>query len=425
MKNKQIFLSILTVGLALGTAWAIRGRFGHEQGAAWAGAIGAVSLVLVAKRNDWYNKVFRIALAAAFGWGISGVMSYGIIVGYGRGTDFLNVFYGLLMLFVLGVLYGFLGGGLLGLSLMDSKAVKVKWHALLTEMVAMGLLTYAVLINQLEWFMTPPRSEMWAACFGATIALAWYIARHRYDGVMKVAVGSALGAGFGFAFGNFLQVMGSVSGVEFNFWNVMEYSIGFFGGIGMSYGVFTSSWPVSDEKFSPRSNLIPILWVVLFFPFVVWEQSFVTDRFRFILESGGSESTIFFMKGIALLAILSVTIAVIAKNYFSILPKGTVNPAGRVKGFFILYTGLYVFLSFLVTGVFVHPPEQYLYVLNLVVILFLVPRINGGFEIHENRPGRWTMLSVLLVLVIAVLAVIAINSHGEMPGSQVRFGNNL
>src|SRR5687767_12187716 len=102
MKNRQLTISILVVAMALGTAWAIRGRFGHEQGAAWAGALGAVVVVLAAKRIDWYNNVFKIALAAAFGWGISGVVSYGVVVGYGRGVDFGNVYYGLMMLFLIG-----------------------------------------------------------------------------------------------------------------------------------------------------------------------------------------------------------------------------------------------------------------------------------------------------------------------------------
>ena len=105
---------MLIVAMSLGTAWAVRGKFGHEQGAAWAGAIGAMSVVLVAKRADWYNKVFKVALAAAIGWGIGGMISYGVVVGYGRGSDFVNVYYGLLMLFVIGALYGFLGGGLFG-----------------------------------------------------------------------------------------------------------------------------------------------------------------------------------------------------------------------------------------------------------------------------------------------------------------------
>lgn len=405
--------------MALGTGWAIRGKFGHEQGAAWAGAIGALSLILVARRPDWYVKAFRITMAAAFGWGISGVMSYGVIVGYGRGTDFLNVFYGLLMLFVLGVLYGFLGGGLLGLALLDSKEIRIKWHSVLTQMIALGLLVYAVLINQLGWLMTPPRSEMWAACLGASIGLAWYIARNKWQNVMKVAVWSALGAGFGFAFGNFLQVLGNVSGIDFNFWNVMEYSIGFFGGVGMAYGTFTSSWPEVAVDSRPGLNLLPILFVALFVPFVVWEQSFVTERFDFIVNQGGSPSLVFYFKALAIIAILAVLTITLTRNYAQ-----QIDSYSMVKAFFILYTTLYIFLSFLVTGILVHPLEQYLYVLNFVLILLMLSRSRGAFSLNEYRPQSWLVVAAMSILFIAVIAVIAINSHDGMPGSQVRFGNS-
>lgn len=416
MRNKQIILSILAVGLALGTGWAVRGRFGHEQGAAWAGAIGAVCLILVSRRRDWYPKAFKIVLAAAFGWGISGVISYGMVVGYGRGTDFLNVFYGLLMLFVIGVLYGFLGGGMVGLALADSKANKVRWHALLAEMIAFGLLTYAILINQLEWFMTPPRSEMWAGCLGASFAMAWYIVRNHYHAAMKVAVWSALGAGFGFAFGNFLQVMGSVSGVDFNFWNVMEYSIGFFGGVGMAYGAFTSSWPVYDEHPPAHANLVPIIFVALFVPFVVWDQSFVTSRFDF-MTGENADHTIFLFKALAIIAILLVAARTLISNYTLVSDDGY----KRLRQFFVGYTLLYIFLSFLITGVFVHPPEQYLYIVNFVVILFMLPRTTGDFEVYENKAGGWLTATGIAIFIFVLLAVIAINSHDEIPGSKVRF----
>ncbi len=95
MKNRQTIISSLIVAMTLGTAWAVRGKFGHEQGAAWAGAIGGLAVILVAKRSDWFNKVFKIALAAAFGWGAGGMISYGAVVGYGRSTDFINAWYGL------------------------------------------------------------------------------------------------------------------------------------------------------------------------------------------------------------------------------------------------------------------------------------------------------------------------------------------
>jgi hypothetical protein len=224
MKNKALLLKILTVALTLGTAWAVRGKFGHEQGAAWAGAIGTLAVILVAGREDWYRKVFKILAVAAIGWGISGVMSYGLVVGYGKSTDFSNAFYGLAMLFLIGSLYGFIGGGHFGLALADGKSL-VTWSSLLAEMVALALVTYGFLINQLEWLMTPPRSEMWAACLGVALALAWYLIRNKEAASLRVAVYTGLGAGFGFAFGNFLQVVGTGSDIPISLWNVMEWLV--------------------------------------------------------------------------------------------------------------------------------------------------------------------------------------------------------
>jgi hypothetical protein len=325
------------------------------------------------------------------------------------------------MLFVIGILYGLLGGGLFGLALVDAPASKIKWHRLLTEMIAMGLLAYAILINQLEWFMTPPRSEMWAACLGASIAVAWYILRHQYYNVLKVAIASGLGAGFGFAFGNFLQVMGSISGIEFNYWNVMEYSIGFFGGGGMAYGVFTSHWPASEGIARPQSNLIPILFVLFFVPFVVWDQSFVTDRFDFITESGGSETTILLFKLIALVAIIAVGGLIILRNYSQERAQRPAADYRVPQNFFILYFLLYIFLSFLVTGIFVHPLEQYLYVLNFVAILVILPRVKGTFDTSTIMPARWAQLTFVLIIALGILALIAANAHGPLRGSQIRF----
>lgn len=126
MKNRQLYLSMLVVALSLGTAWAIRGQFGHEHGAAWAGGIGCLSLILVAKRSDWYARFLSITMAGALGWGLGGIMSYGIVVGYGRADDFINAYYGLMMLFVIGGLYGYVGGGLFGLALSNTATNPVK-----------------------------------------------------------------------------------------------------------------------------------------------------------------------------------------------------------------------------------------------------------------------------------------------------------
>src|SRR5690554_2057993 len=118
--NRTQIISILIVGMSLATAWAVRGQFGHEQGAAWAGGIGAMALVLVAKRPDWHKKLLPITMISAIGWGVTGMISYGRVVGYGRSDNYPNALYGLMMLFVIGALFGLLGGGLTGLYLESS-----------------------------------------------------------------------------------------------------------------------------------------------------------------------------------------------------------------------------------------------------------------------------------------------------------------
>jgi hypothetical protein len=415
LKNKQTMFSALVVAMALGTAWAVRGKFGHEQGAAWAGAIGAFSVVLVGKRTDWYQNIFKIGLAGAVGWGLSGMISYGQLVGYGRAADFLNAYYGLLMLFVIGVLYGILGGGLFGLALADSKTFKVKWASVITEMVAFALLTYGLLVNQLEWLMTPPRSELWAACLGASIALLWYIIRNKQDGVLRIAIWSALGAGFGFAFGNFLQVLGATSALKINFWNIMEYSIGFFGGLGMAYGTLTSSWPEQANPENRKDNLIPILLIALFIPFVLWDQSFVTEKLDHILKEGGTSETVFIFQILAALSIALYAIMMLSKYFRS---NYTFSD---VRSIFLISLGVYTFLSFLLTGIYVHPIEQYLYLINIAVILFLVPSISDNFKLIDEPPRRSLVACVLSIVIIGVFALIAINSHGDIPGAGGRF----
>lgn len=415
MKNRQTYTAILIVAMSLGTAWAVRGKFGHEQGAAWAGAIGALSLILVARRQEWYDKAFKIALASAFGWGIGGMISYGVVVGYGRGSDFGNVYYGFLMLFVIGALYGFLGGGFFGLAISDVKNARIKWHSLITEMLAFGLLTYAFLVNQLEWLMTPPRSELWAACLGASIAMAWFMVRNGNLAALRVGIYAALGGGFGFAFGNFLQVIGTGSALPFNFWNVMEYSIGFFGGLGMAYGTLTSQWPAGDVEPTRRSNLLPVVMITVFIPLLVLSQSFVTEKLSFLLKIGGSENTVFAFQVLALVSAMILILIVLLKFYRNRYTQS------EIKWFFVLYLGLYTFLSFLLTGIYVHPVEQYLYLVNITAILLLLPSLKNTFEFQSDRPGVWTTILAVLVGLMALLAVIAISSHGVLRGSQIRF----
>ncbi|MGA0555237.1 hypothetical protein ACO2Q8_01190 [Larkinella sp. VNQ87] len=424
MNLKSFYTSLLMAGMAMGTAWAIRGQFGHEQGAAWAGGIGAVGVLLVAKRADWYSRLFSVALAGAVGWGIGGIMSYGAVVGYGRGTDFVNVYYGLLMLFIIGGLYGFIGGGLFGLALADSPNRPVRWHQLVVEMVVGALVAYFFLIEQWGWLMTPPRSELWAACLGMALALTWFLYRNEHPSALRVAVFAGLGGGFGFAFGNFLQVLGSVSGIKFNFWNVMEYTLGFFGGIGMAYGTFTSAWePVEAPK---RNGVwLPLLMLTLFIPFVVWDQSFELKRLeetlvKLVQNASGLAQLVRWLA----LAVILITSLICFLVYYQNRKTDSVRyNYGDVRTFFLGNLGLYTVFSFLITGAFVstYRIEQYLYLANLQIIMILAGKTKPDFAHRGLYPGRWAMGFALLLVFIALLTLVAINTHGELKGMNRRF----
>jgi hypothetical protein len=425
--NRQLIYSLLIAGASLGTAWAIRGQFGHEQGAAWAGSIIAISIVLLAKRPDWYSKTLQLALASAAGWGIGGIISYGIVVGYGRGSDFGNVYYGFLMLFVIGGLFGLLGGGMFGLMLADTATKPVKWHRLLTEMTASAVIFYYLLIEEFGWLMTPPRSEAWAACFGMMIALFWYMIRNKQYSAIRVAIFAGLGGGFGFSFGNFLQVMGNVSGIHFNFWNVMEYSIGFFGGAGMAYGTFTSDWPKSEATINRNKLIAPLAILVLVIPFIVWDQTFETKRiFEMLTAISPTIDAVSMTKNVQWIALLSVLISAglwFYYFYFKQKKQSIDLTYNNISNFLFGHLGLYTFFSILITGAFlsIYRLEQYLYIANIIVIYFLIGKYQPVFTNRGLNINRWFVNLLFLLAIIALYTAVAIASHGELKGAQVRF----
>jgi hypothetical protein len=427
MGNRKLLYALTIAGMSLATAWAIRGQFGHEQGAAWAGGIGGLSIVLLAKRPDWNVKAVQAALAAAVGWGAGGMISYGIVVGYGKGLEFGNVYYGLAMLFVIGALFGLLGGGLFGLTLASNIRNPVDWPRLITEMAAGGLIVYFFLVVQLGYLMTPPRSEAWAVCLGMAVAMLWYMLRHHHEAPLKVALWAGLGAGFGFAFGNFLQVMGNALEIPFNFWNVMEYSIGFFGGIGMAYGTFTSAWEPSEVEANKSRVLVPLLLLTVFIPFIVWEQSFGGTKLSRSLESIGYEgdggALISSLQWMAVL-LIAIAAAYLFRRLYSQKPNSLISVSHQdVFSLFVITSGVYTLYSIIITLAFMstYRIEQYLYVVNYAVIYLYIGKIEPRWEDRGLQMRKWSVLMVMILVALAVMTFVAINSHGEMPGAHRRF----
>ena len=420
---KKQWISILAVGMTFGTAWAIRGQFGHEQGAAWAGGIGALALVLVSRRKDWYAKMLLIAFSAAIGWGAGGMISYGIVVGYGHSADLLNVLYGFLMLFVIGGLFGLLGGGLLGLTLDVSKRKRVNWGGLIAEMTAGGVIAYYFLIVQLELLMTPPRSEAWAICLGAGLAMLWYLVRNNFRSPLRVAFYSAIGAGFGFAFGNFLQILGNVLQIDFNMWNVMEYSIGFFGGCSMAYGVFSCEW--SEQVSVPKrcENIIAFFVIFVFIPyFVLTNSPLIEPLFRNSGELQKPDN----ISVIGSITAIVIVVSAMLLGWFKTIRSEKIFDRNDVGLLFVIYFSAYVMISYIVTGAFkgLFHLNHHLYIVNFIVILILLKKRFPAFFPYpatELNSKKWLQYTMVIVFVIFILALIAINIHGEMGGANIRF----
>jgi len=428
MKNKT---ALLFVALSLGLAWAIRGHFGHEYGAAWAGAIAGLAVIVAARRRDWARRLTVLATLAGIGWGVGGMMSYGIVVGYGRGVEFGNVFYGLSMLGVVGALYGFIGGGLFGLGLESTDEQKPQWASLLAEMIAGGLLAWWVIIAQFGWKMTPPRSELWAGCLGASVALAWFLQRNGYANALRVAGYAALGAGFGFGFGNFLQIVGTVSGIDFNWWNVMEFTLGFFGGLGMAYGVLTREWPKSVAP-SRTANGMAFVFLLLGLPLINVFQAMKVEKFLQAAERLGIENGMAFANlqiNISYLVTgLFFTVALLVHSRYSNKPDKLNDTYSPIV--FFLYVLFYLAFSHIIKLVFVSGQafqlNQALYWV-VVIVLFLLWFLNRKKKrqpyivTSPDSPMRWVFLITLALSILAMCTLISVTIHQGLPGYHERF----
>jgi hypothetical protein len=428
MKNQS--LSILIVALSMGTAWAIRGQFGHEQAAAWAGGIGAMSLVLVSRREDWYPKLLQIAAAAAVGWGITGMISYAAVVGYGKNADFTNAVYGLEMLFVIGAIFGLIGGGLTGIILESTEKKKIKWEYLIIETAIAGYLTYYILIDLIGIRMTPPRSDGWAICFGGGIAMIWHLARNGFTSSIRVALYTMVWTGFGFAFGDFLQTTGVALKIDFNMWNVMEYSIGFFGGLGWAYSVFTSPWPISTEKPSIWENRALFLFLMLFIPVVIYQKNFHVDTMMDKLdELSKLVGVIPDAENLARLSnIAAIVILMVIPVLAWIKAERSKFIIGRADAmfYFVLYLSMSIVISYVVKGVLggYFLSNHTLYVINLIVIIILIKQQTPVFtNTLIERVNVNTLLKLVFssLIIIALLALVSTSTHGDIEGSNQRF----
>lgn len=429
--SKNNISTLIIVSLSLGLAWAIRGSFGHEWGASWAGAMGTFALIVAIGKKEWLKNAPALAALGALGWAVGGMCSYGIVIGYCRGTDFVNVLYGYSMLFIIGITYGIIGGGLFGLGLESNEKRKTNWASLITQMVAGGMLAWGFLIYQMEWFMTPPRSELWAAAFGASAALVWFLWRENYRKAFRVAIFAGLGSGFGFAFGNFIQVLGTSSGISYNWWNVMEFTIGFFGGLGMTYAIISSEW---SEKlnFTKNNNFLALIFIFIIIPFVNYTHLFTSEHFLKISNYQSSiDQEIFvsnqLMFGWIIILVFSIVSIFVWNRYQKQQSKQDLIFGASLFFANSLYYAFFLIIrdGLLYDGFgFANSKALNLPILFIIFIIFyfkdkkelILDKCNV-----INKIENWKIILSALILVLVVITLISINLHDGLPGSHLRF----
>ena len=143
-------LAIIFVGLAVLVGWALRGQYGHQLGATIPGVLFSLALVLVSGRPDWMQRAPLIALVGGVGFAVGGSASYGILIGYTRAKVMSNVLYGFFCLFVVGGLWGAIGGGVIGLALEANPPAWYRLCLLACCMFASAYVIHHLLIQVLK-----------------------------------------------------------------------------------------------------------------------------------------------------------------------------------------------------------------------------------------------------------------------------------
>ena len=308
-------LPVLLVGLSLSIGWGIRGNYGHEYGAMIPGALAGLAAVLLAGRSDWYPRCVFFAFFGALGWSFGGSISYMQVIAYTHSGHSSSVLYGFACLFVIGFLWGAMGGAGTALpACLDRETLTeffvpltvifavwaledvvvarwfavdadyrqasvlywydTDWVAVLLAIAAVLILALArrrvdpasslilhmaigwwtgflLLVNLLGWRMTPPRGDNWAGCLGMVGGMWVYFQRQGLLAVTFASLIAGLVGGLGFAGANALKLMGIATGWSTNWHSLLEQSYGLINGVGLGIAL------VWLARFLPEVTEVP------------------------------------------------------------------------------------------------------------------------------------------------------------------------
>lgn len=317
--------AVLLCALAMGFGWGWRGDYGHEHGAMVPGALVALAACLASTRNDWRRRWPVFALFGAMGWAFGGSMSYGIVLGYTKHVALGSVFYGFCSIFLIGALWGYIGGGFFGLAAtLPRRALNhfvapilailalwwleritgltawsenwpllekwdVDWLAAVSALLVFGAwamlapdntaarlflvlaagwcIGFVLLTVLLGLRMTPPRSDNWSGIVGLAAAFYLWLKSRRNHAALRSAGFAGLFGGLGFSTGALFLTFETVYAWPIGGWRLMEHFFGFVMGIGLALGALSLQRndlaPPAEDGEERALNVPAVLLVML------------------------------------------------------------------------------------------------------------------------------------------------------------------
>jgi len=210
----------------------------------------------------------------------------------------------------------------------------------------------------------------------------------------------------------------------------MEFTLGLLGGIGMVYGVVTSSW---SEKLEPnkRINWTALVVLVFVIPAINILQSFETKKIIQLAERLSISDSIQFAfdTQIKVWLILVLFTILIFYAWKKVEDGKGVQSWGIIS--LALYSLLYMVFGNIRTGYSYsesflgNSVTMYWVILPIILLLLYLKRENKfGFSSQATELESWKYwISVVvgLVLFIFVIALISTGTHDALPGSHNRF----
>ena len=178
---RQSIILCLMGALAMSYGWGFRGDYGHESGAMIPGALLAMGVCLCSGRADWFRRCAVMGLCGAIGWAFGGQQSYGQIPSYTVSHSFPDVAYGYACLFIVGALWGGIGGAILTFALTKPRSELNRYVGPLLAVGALWFLSWLVLwllpdvlARYEEFSIRYLRDTDWLAALLAALAVSAY-----------------------------------------------------------------------------------------------------------------------------------------------------------------------------------------------------------------------------------------------------------